>query len=107
MGKPPRTFDSLILGSSQSFESLSNLDTNSNEIDKTLTSEANDQKNYDNVLKTAKNSFSEKTRDNESSQNEEKQGKNNDQIGFDVQTNSDSAKSKSSSTNADKNKLNA
>ena len=103
--KPPRTFDSLILGSSQSFESLSNLDTNSNEIDKTLTSEANDQKNCGNVLKTVKNSFSEKTRDNESSPNEEKQGKNNDQIGFDVQTNSDSAKSKSSSTNADKNKL--
>ena len=103
--KPPRTFDSLILGSSQSFESLSNLDTNSNEIDKILTSEANDQKNCDNVLKTVKNSFSEKARDNESSQNEEKQGKQNDQIGYDVQTNSDSAKSKSSSTNADKNKL--
>ena len=103
--KPPRTFDSLILGSSQSFESLSNLDTNSNEIEKTLTSEANDQNNCDNILKTVKNSFSEKTRDNESSQDEEKQGKHNDQIGFNVQTNSDSPKSKSNSTNNDKNKL--
>ena len=103
--KPPRTFDSLILGSSQSFESLSNLDTNSNEIEKTLTSEVNDQKNCGNVLKTVKNSFSEKTRDNESSQEKEKQGKYDDQIGFNVQANSDSAKSKSSSTNADKNKL--
>lgn len=93
--KPPRTFDSLILGSSQSFESLSNLDANSNELSKMLTSKSDEQQNVDKVIKTKQNSYSEQTEGK--IQNEEaKTGAKDIKAGYDVQKNSDPSKCKPS-----------
>ena len=94
--KPPRTFDSLILGSSQSFESLSNLDTNSNELGTKLDSKGDDTQNFDKSLKSVQNTYSDQTEGHDRKAKVKTRAKDI-KIGHDVQKDSDSLQCKSSS----------